>query len=124
MHCLCDKYYQPFTAQYHIVDCVSWVPRELCWTEKHALGTEPVCIQGTYCILRTGVTSEEKRLQCSPPTGIKDQEMGRLRPDVRRNGTAPLGHLDELVSGILCPGFMQSRLKSQEFPQGRSRLRS
>ena len=31
---LCEKYHKPFTVQYHIVDCVSWVPKELCWADE------------------------------------------------------------------------------------------
>ena len=27
MYYLCEKYYQPITVQYYIVDCVGWVPR-------------------------------------------------------------------------------------------------
>jgi len=27
MYYLCEKYYKSATVQYHIADCVSWVPR-------------------------------------------------------------------------------------------------
>ena len=27
MYYLCEKYYKPITVQYHIANCVSWVPR-------------------------------------------------------------------------------------------------
>ena len=27
MYYLCEKYYKPATVQYHIADCISWVPR-------------------------------------------------------------------------------------------------
>ena len=27
MYYFCEKYYKPVTVEYHIVDCVSWVPR-------------------------------------------------------------------------------------------------
>ena len=56
MYYLCEKYYKPITVQYYITDCVSWVPRltlldlRTNWSYKRALGTELVCMQGTYCI--------------------------------------------------------------------------
>ena len=43
-------------VQCYIADCVSWVPRltllelQTDWTYKCILGTEFVCMQGTYCI--------------------------------------------------------------------------
>ena len=27
MYYLCEKYHKPITVQYHVADCVSWVPR-------------------------------------------------------------------------------------------------
>ena len=55
MYYLCEKYYKPITVQYYIADCVSWVPRltlldlRTNWTYRLTLGTELVCMQGTYC---------------------------------------------------------------------------
>ena len=50
MYYLCEKYYIPITAQYHIADCVSWGPwltlldLPTNWTYERALRTELVCM--------------------------------------------------------------------------------
>ena len=55
MYYLYEKYYKPITVQYYIANCVSWVPKltlldlRTNWIYEHALGIEPVCMQGTYC---------------------------------------------------------------------------
>ena len=55
MYYLCEKYYKPITVQYYIANCVSWVPKltlldlRTNWIYEHALGTELVCMQETYC---------------------------------------------------------------------------
>ena len=55
MYYLCEKYYKPITVEYYIADCISWVPRltlsdlRTKWTYRHALGTELICMWGTYC---------------------------------------------------------------------------
>ena len=45
---LCEKYYKPSTVQYHTVDCASWVPRELCWTDGHSGLTNALLEQNSF----------------------------------------------------------------------------
>ena len=48
MYYLCEKYCKPITVQYHIANCVCWIPRLILldlktnWTYKHTLRTELV----------------------------------------------------------------------------------
>ena len=48
MYCWCEKYYKPITVQYHVVDCVRWLPRltvldlRTNLIYEHTLGTELV----------------------------------------------------------------------------------
>lgn len=55
MYCLGEKYFKPITLQYYIANCDSWVLKltllylKTTWTYKFALGTEFVCMYGTYC---------------------------------------------------------------------------
>ena len=57
MYYLCENYYKPITVPYYIANYVSWVPRVTLldlrtnWTYEHALGMEPVHMQGTYYII-------------------------------------------------------------------------
>ena len=53
MYYMCEKYCTPITVQYHIADCVTWVPRVTLLDlqiglNKHTLGTELVHMSGTY----------------------------------------------------------------------------
>ena len=56
MYCLCEKYYKLVTVQYYVADFVIWVPGltlldlQTSWTYEGSLGTELVCMSGTYCL--------------------------------------------------------------------------
>ena len=49
MYYLCEKYYEPTTVQYHIADCVSWVPR-LTLLELRTNWTYICALRTCWCV--------------------------------------------------------------------------
>ena len=53
MYHLCEKYYQPITAQYYIADCVSWVPKlTLLGLETHSQKGSHSCVGDLTVFIR------------------------------------------------------------------------